>query len=53
METKTYLYEDPTGAGDDARLILPVTWIPPDSLSVKMKDGTREYMDLLGNEDEV
>lgn len=53
METKTYRYEDPTGAGNDALLTIPVTWEPPDNLAVRMKnDGTREYMELLGQEDD-
>lgn len=52
METKIYLYEDPTGGGDDAELHLPVTWEPPSDLAVRMKDGEREFMPLLGLKDE-
>lgn len=39
MPTKTYVYDDPTGAGDDAELTLPAWADPPSNIAVRDAEG--------------
>lgn len=53
MKQKEYTYADPTGGGDDVKLIAPVWAKPPAEIAMRVgEDGILEYFELEDEEGE-